>query len=101
MLHLEQGEHIKADDGYIGEVPLCVKCPKSFTNPEECMAMQRRVCSQQETVKTRFKNWGYLSMRFQHAISKHGNVFWAVAVVAELSIQNGEALFDVEYDDDL
>ena len=101
MSHLEQGECVEADDGYIGEAPMYVKCPKSFTNPEECTAMQRRVRSRQETVNARFKNWGCLSMRFRHAINKHGDVFWAVAVVTELSIQNGEALFDVKYDDDL
>lgn len=99
--HLEQGERVEADDGYIGEAPVHVKCPKSFTNPEECMTMQQRVRSRQETVNKRFKHWGCLSMRFRHPINKHGDVFRAVAVLTELSIQNGEPLFAVDYDDDL
>lgn len=97
---LEQGERVEADNGYIGEAPQYVKCPKSFTNGEEKSAMQKRVRARQETVNRRFKTWGCLGKRFRHDIPKHGDVFRAVAVITELSIQSGEALFDVEYKDD-
>ena len=36
-------EHVEADDGYIVEALLKVKCPKSFTNPKETKMMQKRV----------------------------------------------------------
>ena len=47
---LGPNEHIKADDGYLGEALLEVKCPSSFTNPVECEHMQQKVWACQEPV---------------------------------------------------
>jgi len=41
LSHLEEGERVEADDGYIGEANRHIKCPKSFTNPAECLFMQQ------------------------------------------------------------
>lgn len=38
---LEPGERVEADDGYVGEAPLRVKCPKSMTEPAEKEAMAK------------------------------------------------------------
>ena len=54
---LGKGERVEADDGYIGKAPRFVKCPKSFANLKENEKMQARVCSRQETVNKRFKQW--------------------------------------------
>ena len=43
MSHLAEAERVEADDGYIGEAPMHVKCPKSITNPEKTLFMQQRV----------------------------------------------------------
>jgi hypothetical protein len=40
---LSPNECVEADDGYVGEAPRYVKCPKSFTIPPEMEAMQQRV----------------------------------------------------------
>jgi hypothetical protein len=47
------------------------------------------------------KNWGILSQVYCHDIMRHGNVFQACAVVTRLTIENGELLFEVEYEDEI
>jgi hypothetical protein len=97
---LGPNEQAEADDGYVGESPLHIKCPKCFTNPKEKLAMQGQVRSRHETVNKRFKQWGCLLQRFRHEITRHAEVFRAVAVITELAIENGEPLFEVNYSDD-
>ena len=97
---LGPNEQAEADDGYVGELPLHIKCPKCFTNPKEKLAMQGQVRPHHETVHKRFKQWGCLLQRFCHNITRHAEVFHAVAVITELAIENGEPLFEVNYSDD-
>eukprot|EP00586_Coscinodiscus_wailesii_P007529 CAMPEP_0172490504 /NCGR_PEP_ID=MMETSP1066-20121228/20932_1 /TAXON_ID=671091 /ORGANISM="Coscinodiscus wailesii, Strain CCMP2513" /LENGTH=305 /DNA_ID=CAMNT_0013258997 /DNA_START=109 /DNA_END=1022 /DNA_ORIENTATION=- len=97
--NLGTNERVEADDGYIGEAPRHVKCPKSFTNPRETLAMQQRVRNRHETVNGRFKQWGVLKQVFRHDITWHGNVFRCVAMITQLSINNGDALFECKYPD--
>ena len=73
--HLSENERIEADDGYVGEAPRYIKCPKSFVNPEETLAMQARLRSRQETVNNRFKNWGVMRQMYRHSIPTHGDAF--------------------------
>ena len=94
---LGPNERVEADDGYVGEAPQKVKCPCSFTNPEETLDMQKRVRARHETVNKRFKQWGSLLNRFRHDIGKHGDVFRAIAVITQLAIVHGEPLFEVQY----
>ena len=96
---LDPSERVEADDGYIGEAPQRVKCPGSAANPTENQAMQSRVRSRHETLNGRLKNWENLKQVFRHDILEHGNVFRAIAVITQLSIENGEPLFEVEYSD--
>lgn len=97
--HLEEGERVEADDGYIGESPQCVKCPKSFTNPEETLYMQQRVRNRQESVNNRFKFWNVLAVIFRHEIHHHGYCIRAVAVITQIAINNGAILFQTGYKD--
>ena len=100
LSHLQDaGERAEADDGYIGEAPGFIKCPKSFTNPEETEAMQARVRMRQETVNERFKNFGILKQVFRHEVANHGEAFRACACLTQISIMNGEPLFSVGYRD--
>ena len=44
-----------ADDGYIGEAPMKVKCPGTCDDSPEDLAEQSRVRSRPETLNGRFK----------------------------------------------
>ena len=65
-----------------------------FTDPERLEVMQR-VRSRQETANKRFKNWAILSQKFRSCLSLHSDAFRAVAVITQLSIEQGEGLFQV------
>ncbi len=95
---LEPGKCIEADDGYHGHVDK-VKCPKNDVNPVENLEMQGHVRAHHETLNGRLKNWGILSQVFRHGILHHGDVFWACAVITQLTIEHGKPLFLVEYGD--
>ena len=92
-------ERVEADDGYIGEAPGKVKCPASFVNPIENEGMQQRVRSRHETVNKRFKQWGVLNQIYRHNIEDHADIFRAIVVLTQLSMENGEPLFPVRYKD--
>jgi len=61
--------------------------------------VQGRVRARHETLNGQLKNWGILSQVFRHNIGSHGEVFWACVVVRQLTIEDGEPLFEVEYGD--
>lgn len=96
---LQDSERVEADDGYLGEAPTHIKCPKSFCNPKETEFMQQRVRNRHETVNKRFKQFGILKQAYRHNISNHGDVFRAIAVITEIAIVNGEPLFSCGYSD--
>jgi hypothetical protein len=95
---LEPYKRVEADDGYCGHADK-VKCPKNDVNPVENLTMQGRVRAHQETLNRHLKNWGILSQVFHHDIRRHEDVFWACAVITQLTIEHGEPLFAVEYGD--
>jgi hypothetical protein len=95
---LEPGERVEADEGYRGH-PDKIKCPGNDANPAENRAMQGRVRARHETLNGRLEKWGILSQVYCHDIMRHGDVFRACAVVMQLTIQDGEPLFEVEYED--
>lgn len=97
--YLGEGERVEADDGYIGEAPQYVKCPKCFTNPQETKFMQQRVRNRQETVNKRFKDWEILRVIFRNDLLRHAEVFRSIAIITQLSINMGEKLFSVGYRD--
>ena len=101
--HLEDGERCEADDGYVGEAPQRIKCPKSFTNVRETEYMQQRVRNRQESINNRLKFWGILQNAggrgFRHHLSAHGAVVRAVLVIVQISINQGQPLFETGYKD--
>jgi hypothetical protein len=93
---LEPGERVEADEGYRGN-PEKIKCPGNDVNPAENRVMQGRVRrARHEMLNGRLKTWGILSQVFRHHITMHGDVFRACAVMTQLTIENGEPLFEVE-----
>ncbi len=101
VLHhfLELGEWVEAEDeGYRGHLDK-IKCPGNDANPAENQVMQERVRSHHETLNGWLKTWGSLSQVFCHCITMHGDVSRACAVVTQLTVENGEPLFEVEDED--
>ena len=99
MSHLDDSERVEADDGYIGEHPKHIKCPKGFANKAENEFMQQRVRNRQETVNKRLKQFGILKQVYRHSIPNHGDVFRACAVLTQLAINDGDRLFACGYRD--
>ena len=100
LLHeLEAGERVEADDGYIGEAPQHVKCPKSIGSKPISEAMSSMVRRRHETVNKQFKQWQILKAPFRGDIRDHGSIFRCVSIVTQLCIDNGYPLFSVEYED--
>jgi hypothetical protein len=95
---MDLGEQVKADKVYIGH-PDKIKCPQNVGNPAEKWPMQGRVRVRYKTLNRQLKNWGILSQVYLHDIMWHSNVFQVCAVVTQLTIENGEPLFEVEYKD--
>ncbi len=81
---------MEADDGYVGEVPLRVKCPASVTIEKERLNMMNRVWSRQETINKRFKQWGILQQVYRNNLIHRRDVFAAICVVTQLAIENGD-----------
>ena len=73
--------------------------PGNDANPAENRGMQGRARAHHETLNGRLKNWGILSQVFCHHVMTHGDVFRACAVVTQLTVENGEPLFEVKYED--
>ena len=99
MHHLEPYERVVADKGYVGEAPQFVKCPNSKTLRKEHRRMTRAVSARHETINARFKYWGVLRQVYRHDINRHGDVVGALGVIIQLTVEHGEPLYAVEYDD--
>ncbi len=96
---LDEHERVEADNGYIGKALPKVKCPGCASNPTKNQEMQNRVRSRHESLSGRLKNWEILKSMYRHDIMEHGNVFWAIAVITQISINTGKRLFEVDYSD--
>ncbi len=95
---LEPGKRVEADEGYRGHLDK-IKCPDNNPNPAENRGMQGRARARHETLNGRLENWGIFSQVFRHHITMHGDVFRVFEVVTQLTIKNGEPLFEVGYED--
>lgn len=90
---LEHGERVEVDMGYRSSFPVA-RCP-----PYDNNAMSARVRLRHETCNRRFKRWNILTAAYRHDILLHQQVFGAIACLTQLSFENGEPLFSVEYAD--
>ena len=45
------------------------------------------------------QNWGALKQKYRHRLETHSSVFHAIANTIQLSIRNGEPLFEIEYNE--
>ena len=95
---LENGERVEADDGYVGEAPTYVLCPKAIRSVEvltEEKKLAQRIRSRKGTVNKHFKQFGCLRKIFRHPIEKHASCFCAVAIVTQISMENVSPLFAI------
>lgn len=97
---LAVGEMIETDAGY-GAAGLCVgtdgfvRSRDDFLTPEE-KREKSELRARHETCNHRFKSWGILKQQFRNDRKKHGHVFYAIAVLTQLQINNGSVLFACE-----
>ena len=91
---LDDCERYVCDGGYYG--PRAEK-PNGLNNADQYM--KKVVRARHETVNRRFKQFRILEQVFRHRLTRHGIVFWAVANLTQLAIDDGLPLFQVQYDD--
>jgi hypothetical protein len=94
---LEEGEMVETDAGYgyhgVAYVSdRIVRSRDDFASEQERME-KSELRARHETCNRRFKNWGILKQQFHKNKKKHQNVFYAIAVMTQLSIDSGSVLF--------
>ena len=95
---LDVGERVECDDGYWGEAPeQCVVPKHAWTREAKWVESSKSVRARHETVNKRLKDFACLRLFFRHSIDFHSLCFRAVAVLTQLSFENGKPPFHVEY----
>ena len=94
MLALEEEKAI-ADLGYRGRNEAdTIDLPEHGS--AQWQQQKSRARARHETCNRRFKSWSVMQHRFRHSnIMYHQDCFHAVAVLTQLRLENGDALFDV------
>jgi hypothetical protein len=93
---LDPGEKYLGDGGY-RDGNQWAETPNGLNDHDQRQKQMAR--ARHETMNGRFKQWNILKAIFRHNIAKHGAAFRAIACITQLSIQYGERLFDIDYDD--
>jgi hypothetical protein len=93
---LDTGEFYLGDGGYYDGNQYS-QTPDGLNTLEQ--KQQSTVRARHETVNSRLKQWGSLNRVFRHSPPLHSAVFAAVANIIQFSIEHGEPLFEVEYND--
>ena len=97
---LDANERVEADGGYASLDPQYTKTPESASSREESKDLKNKVRARHETVNKRLKQWAILRKVFTNTdLKKHSFALRAVAVITQLSFDNGEPLFQVDYKD--
>ena len=91
---LENQERAEADLGYRGE-PEVIDLPHEGT--ASMILAKKRARMRHETCNKRFKNWSCLTSNFRHGVGLHRDCMFAIAVLTQLAIENGEPLFDASF----
>jgi hypothetical protein len=63
-----------------------IKCPNNDCNPVENLWMQSAARSCHKMLNRHLKNWGILEKVYRHNITAHRMVFYACAVITQLTI---------------
>lgn len=84
-LHYARKEKTLADKGY--------RLKPCFVQPSN--AVEKRILARHETLNGRLKEFAILSNRYRNSLKKHPIVFHAIVNIVQVSISNGEQLFDL------
>ena len=91
---LDEGERAEADLGYRGK-PDTIDLPDE--GPFHLILAKKRARMRHETCNRRFKNWGCLTSNFRHGVDVHRDCMYAITVLTQLAIENGEPLFGAAF----
>jgi hypothetical protein len=96
------GEKVHADLGYIGErdcivVPMDVEA--NDVAGKDAQAIAAAIRARHETVNKRLKQFEVLKRVFRHDVQHHQPAFMACAVTTQLTIERGEPLYAIDYDE--
>jgi DDE superfamily endonuclease len=91
---LEPGEYYLADGGYRdgGNYSVTPTGNHHFHDRQKATVRARH-----ESYNKRLKDWGALRIKYRHKLDTHLLVFQAIANIVQVTIGNGEPLFQVEY----
>lgn len=92
---LGDGEMVEADLGYRGE-PNFVRTPHTYVSRSDRRA-KRNARARHETVNKRLKDFNCLALVFRHDRTFHRSCFLAVAVITQLSFENGDKPWQIAY----
>ena len=91
----ESGEKAEADAGYKGE-PLVIRHPDVFVSKTDIKA-KKLSRLRHETINRRIKQFECMSNVYRHDREKHHLLFKAVIVIIQVTFENGELPFKVNY----
>ena len=96
LIHmLLPGKMVEADEGCRGERRR-VRTTKHYASWADYYA-KKAARARHETCNKRLKQWKILKQVHRHDRDKHASVFAAVAVCTQISLENGEPLYEVTY----
>ena len=96
--NLDPGERVEADQGYVGWSEY-IDCPMDNTGGLQKQVFSKKmVRSRHEHCNARFKLFNALKSPFRHGTDKHGLVFRCVAIITQISFENGDQLAQVTYE---
>jgi hypothetical protein len=90
----DPGEYYIADGGYRdgGQWSVTPTGRHEFSDRQQAVVRARH-----ESYNKRLKDWGALNQKYRHSLESHTLVFRSIANIVQVTIQNGEPLFQVEY----
>ena len=94
QLHMATGEKYIADGGYRDGQQFGMT-PTGHNNEEQ--RKQSVVRARHETINSRLKSWGALGKMFRHKLPLHKKVFWSIANVVQVVIEEESPPFQVDY----
>ena len=95
---LAEGEQVETDAGYcIGGASTSpfIRSRDDFSSKAE-QREKSELRARHETANRRFKSWGILKQQFRNEKLKHQFVFYAIATMTQIQIDNGDVLFSCE-----
>ena len=90
---LASNEKAVADFGYRGK-PNTIDLPDQGS--PEWQAEMALAWARHESCNNQFKKFAALKNTFRHSVELHQDVVYAIAVITQLRIENGETLFDID-----